>query len=106
MKLRVLAEADREIVEAGLWYDDRSPALGDDFREKVFAALARIASQPHRFAKVEFAKITGDVRRVMLERFPYLIVYQIYAEEVRVLACMHSHRNPAYWVRRVQPPLP
>jgi hypothetical protein len=42
MKLRVLASADREIVEAGSWYDDRSTALG-----KVFEALARIASNPY-----------------------------------------------------------
>jgi hypothetical protein len=42
---------------------------------------------------------------VLLERFPYLVIYQIYADEVIVLACMHAHRHPAYWVHRVQPSL-
>jgi hypothetical protein len=60
MTLRVLAEADAEIIAAGRWYDDRQRELGDDFRAKVATALAEVARQPHRFPKVEFVGLRLD----------------------------------------------
>jgi plasmid stabilization system protein ParE len=101
MRVRVLDEADAEIVEAIQWYDDRRPGLGDEFRKRIATALSQLADNPRRFSRLETVKLPDEIRRVMLDRFPYLLIYKVFAEEVLVIACTHAHRDPCYWVERV-----
>ena len=42
----------------------------------------------------------GTRRRYILRRFPYSIIYQVTAEELRVLAVAHHSRRPGYWAQR------
>lgn len=39
-------------------------------------------------------------RRYILRRFPYSIIYQVAAEELRILAVAHHRRRPGYWAQR------
>jgi plasmid stabilization system protein ParE len=39
-------------------------------------------------------------RRYILRRFPYSIIYQVTAEELRILAVAHHRRRPGYWAHR------
>ena len=39
-------------------------------------------------------------RRYILRRFPYSIIYQVAAEELRILAVAHHRRRPGYWTQR------
>ena len=39
-------------------------------------------------------------RRYILPRFPYSIIYQVAAEEIRILAVAHHKRRPGYWAQR------
>jgi hypothetical protein len=41
------------------------------------------------------------VRRKLLARFPYAIVFVESETHVRVISVMHGHRRPAYWRRRL-----
>ena len=47
--------------------------------------------------------INSSIRRCLLRRFPYGIIYAYnkQKEEIIVLAVMHLHRDPKYWVYRV-----
>lgn len=42
----------------------------------------------------------GTRRRYILRRFPYSIIYQVKAEELRILAVAHHGRRPGYWAQR------
>ncbi|MBI5922198.1 MAG: type II toxin-antitoxin system RelE/ParE family toxin [Betaproteobacteria bacterium] len=42
----------------------------------------------------------GTRRRFILRRFPYSIIYQVTAEELRILAVAHHRRRPGYWTQR------
>ncbi|QKE41725.1 MAG: type II toxin-antitoxin system RelE/ParE family toxin [Ferrovum myxofaciens] len=42
----------------------------------------------------------GTRRRYILRRFPYSIIYQVTAEELRILAVAHHRRRPGYWAQR------
>jgi hypothetical protein len=44
-----------------------------------------------------------DVRRALLARFPYALVFLILEEGVRILAVAHAKRRPGYWLGRVRP---
>jgi plasmid stabilization system protein ParE len=39
-------------------------------------------------------------RRYIFRRFPYSIIYQVTAEELRILAVAHHRRHPGYWAGR------
>jgi hypothetical protein len=41
-----------------------------------------------------------DRRVAVLDRFPFMLPYQIVGDEVVVLALAHTSRRPGYWSRR------
>jgi hypothetical protein len=40
----------------------------------------------------------GSIRRRLIRRFPYALLYRVKPTEVRILAVMNLKRRPAYWV--------
>ena len=42
-----------------------------------------------------------DVRRYVMNRFPYTLRYVLRGEQIWVLAVSHQHRRPDYWVERI-----
>ena len=90
--LRPAAAADVE--EAFRWYERQRRGLGEEFPAIVNEALREIAAQPLRQAA-----IVRDMRRFLLQRFPYALFYRIYRNAV-VVACMHGRRNPLRWRQR------
>jgi toxin ParE1/3/4 len=44
--------------------------------------------------------IHKDLRRRLVERFPYAILYRVYPEAVVVVAIMHGRQDPRVWKRR------
>ena len=87
--------ADRELNEAAQYYDGETPGLGLSFIREVERCLQSIAEMPE--AGVILA---GTVRRRLLRRFPYALLYKINPGGVRILAVMNLRRRPTYWVGR------
>lgn len=46
----------------------------------------------------------SGIRRAMLARFPFTIVYHELEDEVEVVAVMHQRRHPGYWKHRTEGP--
>lgn len=91
------AEADAEMMAAAEFYESKSRGLGGDFIaevERATGALVRHSRIGHRFS--------SRLRRVLVQRFPYGLLYRIEGERVYVLAVAHLHRRPGYWRRRAQ----
>ena len=42
-----------------------------------------------------------EVRRRVLRRFPYVLAFKVYGEELVVIAVAHARRRPGYWLHRV-----
>lgn len=102
MKLRVLDVAEREVNSAACWYDDQRAGLGDDFLDEYVRRLKRIEESPLSFAPLETNDTEFEIRRAILKRFPYGIVYQVLPSECIVLAVMHLSRRPNYWIGRLE----
>ena len=96
-QLRFLPEARAEILEAASWYRERSPRAARDFTRRVEAATRRIARYPFRYPRIR-----GEVRRLVMARFPYSIIYLVTNDEVVVLSCFHQRRDPAVWIARFE----
>jgi hypothetical protein len=49
LKLRVLDEAEAELLEAMQYYDDRQEGLGEIFYQRVVECMDSIRQDPFRF---------------------------------------------------------
>lgn len=87
--------AARELNDAVQYYDLESPGLGAAFLNEVDRCVQTILRYPEAGPV-----ILGDVRRRLVRRFPYGILYSIKHDGVRILAVMNLKRRPAYWVDR------
>ena len=87
--------AELEILEAQLYYRDRSDVAAQAFALEMDHAFAAIAESPERWLKV-----SGEVRRYVLRRFPYNVLYRFESDRVFVTAIAHQSRRPGYWYGR------
>jgi toxin ParE1/3/4 len=100
MRARFLDEAKADVAEATLWYEERSPGLGDDFHDAVEAAIGLIRTAPERFPLYEAARSSRKFRRIRLKRFPYYIAYEVRNDEILIVSVSHVRRRPGYWRNR------
>lgn len=84
--------AEAESNEAADFYDLESAGLGDVFLDEVEHAIRGIREFPD--AAPPFV---GRVRKRVLAKFPYSLLYSITDDEIRVLAVAHHKRRPFYW---------
>jgi toxin ParE2 len=96
LKLRFLSPARNELAEAVRFYNQQSAGLGDDFRDEAWHALTRINAFPDAWHL-----LGGRIRRCLLRRFPYGLIYEASREEILVIAVAHLHRRPEYWRARI-----
>ena len=94
-------EAAEELAAAVDWYDHRRPGLGSAFLAALDATSSAIARRPARFPLVPGVPPDLGVRRALLQRFPFAVVFIELASEIRVLAIAHGRRKPGYWRDRV-----
>ncbi len=99
MNVRYVEAAQAEFDEAFEWYEMQHPGLGYEFVEEVDATIRRICLNPEAYARVD-----RDVRRALVKRFPYgvLFGYDQPAGIVVIVAIAHLHRRPSYWSERVE----
>ena len=78
-----------------MYYEERTARLGADFTVEVEDAIQSILKAPDRWRCIE-----EDVRRYLVRRFPYGILYTMEQDDVLILALMHLSREPGYWRHR------
>jgi toxin ParE1/3/4 len=87
--------AERELNDAALYYERESVGLGIKFLDEVENYIGAIVKNPNAGKRLR-----GQVRRRILRKFPYGILYSIKQGGIRVLAIMNLKRRPMYWVGR------
>jgi plasmid stabilization system protein ParE len=98
VQLIFLALARDELTEAKRFYNRQQQGLGESFQREAQAAARLIQERPLAW-QIEIE----PVRRFLFDRFPYKMFYIIRAERIVVIAIAHQHRQPDYWVDRVDP---
>lgn len=87
--------AEFEPCDAARYYDAESPGLGAAFIDEVERCTAAIVEHPEAGTYVR-----GLIRRRLVHRFPYGILYTHTSTDDRILAVMNLKRRPACWVGR------
>ena len=99
--VRLSPEAIDELVEAAVWYRARRPGLESEFLAEFDRVLPLIGSSPASFPRLLDMPEDLVIRRALLPRFPYAVIFMDLGTEIRVLAVAHAKRRPGYWLDRV-----
>ena len=91
-----LPEADQEMIAAARYYQFLSSGLGDDYLAEVEHSVQSIASSPQTWPVLE-----GNLRRRLIKRFPFGILYRIEPDKILKIAVAHLRKKPGYCKKRI-----
>jgi plasmid stabilization system protein ParE len=96
VKLVIVPLALAELHDATDFYAERANReLGLAFVTEFERTATMVLENP-----MLGAVFRGRIRRYLLRRFPYSIIYQEALDELRIVAVAHHRRRPGYWVDR------
>jgi toxin ParE1/3/4 len=95
MKFYFHPEAEKEFQEAVEYFERYKPGLGYDFSIEMRKAIQNILGFPNAWPI-----IFKGVRRCLIKRFPYGVLYSLDHGNILILAVMHLSRHPDYWKER------
>ena len=101
-RIRIDDDALDELVEAARWYEEREPGRGALFADAAFGKVEALSSFPDAGVPVQGVSGALLARQVRLLRYPYLVVYAIAGNEIRVVAFAHERQQPGYWADRLE----
>lgn len=84
-----------DLNEATQHYNGLQPGLGNQLRSEVYAVIEFIRENPELYTEVL------GVRRALVKRFPYSVVYRVTnSQQIRVLLIRHHKRRPGHGSQR------
>jgi plasmid stabilization system protein ParE len=89
-------DAQDEFISAAQFYERQTEGLGLDFIATVQHAYERLPEFPA--SGTPFGR---RLRRLLVPKFPYGLLYRVEPERIYVIAVMHLHRRPGYWRSRL-----
>ena len=92
MILVIVPQAKLEFDEIVLYYHNERPYLAKLFIVEINKGLDLLERYPE-----SGTQFWEDYRRIMIQTFPYFIVYRVSGDEMVVTAFAHQHRKPDYW---------
>jgi ParE toxin of type II toxin-antitoxin system, parDE len=88
--------AKEEFFQARDFYDELIFGLGKTFVLEIERCLNIIKRNP-----LAYPQIRENIRKAVIIKFPYSILYRIEKQNVYILAVMHQKRKPQYWSNRI-----
>ncbi|NJK51946.1 MAG: type II toxin-antitoxin system RelE/ParE family toxin [Leptolyngbyaceae cyanobacterium SU_3_3] len=67
-----------------------------DFIDTIENAIFKIITAPEQWPIVE-----GQIRRYLIRKFSYAILYKVYSGRIVIAAIMNCRRDPSYWKDRL-----
>ena len=98
MNFRILPQADAEFKHAVAYLLEKSPDAAQGLKDRIEKALAEIQLDPELYPIVD----AEDVRRKLVRKSEYSILYSVNLFEILVIAIMHQKQEPGYWRKRLQ----
>jgi toxin ParE1/3/4 len=87
----IQSEAILDMQEAFEWYEKQELGLGFEFIEEIESGYLKISKHP-----LHYTSVNERFRRLRINRFPYLIVYEIEGNKIYINAVRHISRKPKF----------
>jgi plasmid stabilization system protein ParE len=88
-------QAEEELNQAIDYYENNQQMLGYDFAVEIYEAIQRAVDFPKAWPLID-----KDIRRCLVNRFPYGILYSEEKGALYIIAVMNLHQRPDYWKER------
>ncbi|MDP3030037.1 MAG: type II toxin-antitoxin system RelE/ParE family toxin [Deltaproteobacteria bacterium] len=92
MRIEILDEAEKDLVDGFAFYDRQSKGLGNYFLDSIFSDIESL----HLYAGIHAFHF--GYHRLLAKRFPFAIYYRVENDTVQVYAILDCRRNPV-WIR-------
>ena len=97
MRFEILPAALAEMQEGAAFYRERA---GVELQTSFVSEYQRVANLVLANPGIGKAVDSG-LRRFLMNRFPYTVIYRAKADQLLVVAVAHQNRSPGYWLDRV-----
>jgi hypothetical protein len=77
------------------YYENLAEGLGVEFADEVFSGIELISRYPEAWSD-----LSCGLRRCLISRFPFGLIYRKDNDEIYILAIMQMNREPDYWKSR------
>lgn len=94
-RLIITPWAEDDATDAANWYNEKRDALGDEFLLALDAKMNTIRRNPKQFRLLH-----RNIRRALIDRFPYGVFYVLEKNVIYVLAILHTSRDTNIWENR------
>jgi plasmid stabilization system protein ParE len=85
-------DAEEEFIDAAAYYEENVPGLGERFAREVHQAIEQLLNYPEIGSPID-----PNLRRIVMPRFPYCLIYSFTSDILSVIAVAHTRRRPGYW---------
>ena len=90
--LIIKSKAEKDLQQSFEWYQEKKQGLGDELIEQTEVTIRKILDNPYQYPRIH-----GEIRRALVRRFPYSILYIVEKDTVSIIAIFHCKRNPSEW---------
>lgn len=97
MNYRWDAGALVDLEQSTVFYFKIDPLLELRFSDCIDRAIEQITNDPNAWPF-----LVGDVRRFVVDTFPFSVLYSIEPSHILILAVAHHSRDPEYWKVRLK----
>jgi hypothetical protein len=97
MKIRILDEAEQDLLDGFLFYETQEHGLGDYFLDSISSDIDSLLIYAGIHAK------DYGFYRLLSNRFPYAVYYSMKADVVYVSAILDCRRNLDFISNRLNP---
>ena len=84
------------MTETAIFYEGQAHGLGAEFLDDVQRAIDRLRNNP-KLGQI----VVDELRRSLLSRFPFSLIYAVEPEGLLIVAVAHQRRRPYYWRERI-----
>jgi toxin ParE1/3/4 len=95
--LRYHSAVKAEVKAAFDYYWDDSQSAALNFNRNLQAAYRKLRKYPRLYPEY-----LHGTRRVLLDRYPYFVVFRELDDAIQIIAVAHAKRRPGYWKTRLK----
>ncbi|MEX1192123.1 MAG: type II toxin-antitoxin system RelE/ParE family toxin [Brumimicrobium sp.] len=93
--LSISEAAELDIRDAFLWYEDQKENLGLKFEKHFSKTIQNIRRNP---LKIQIRY--NQTRVAFLKKFPYGVHFNVFENEIIIIAVFHTSQSPQKWGNR------
>ena len=92
MNVKFTRPASEEYLETVEYYNNLRDGLGYEFCIEFDSGIKKIIQYTEAWQE-----LAPGIRRFLIRRFPYGIIYSVENDEILILSVMNLHKKPKKW---------